>query len=293
METKANYVLVGVFTLAVIAAACGFVYWFTRTGEGTARAVYSAVFEGSVSGLRRGSSVLFNGIKFGEVSLLKLDPKDPHKVIATLTVEKNTPVRSDTKLTLEYQGLTGAASVALKGVSQTAPVLEGVNGEPPTLYADPGAGQDLAQNARDVLAHVDVVVQRVDSFLADSDSELRATVHNIQAFSESLVQKSDRFDNILAGIEKLTGPNTVETVTEFKEMARSYRNLADDIDKRTVREFNAMIADGRRTLADIDRAVKNFDANPSRLIFGGSAPTPPPAPAAAPTRSTPSSRQQQ
>ncbi len=274
METKANYVLVGVFTLAVIVAAFGFVYWFTRTGEGRERAVYSAVFEGSVSGLRKGSSVLFNGIKFGEVSNLKLDPKDPHKVVATLTVEKNTPVRADTKLTLEYQGLTGAASVALKGVSQTAPVLEGVDGGPPTLYAEPGAGQDITQNARDVLAHVDVVVQRVDSFLADSDAGLRSTVRNIESFSESLVQKSGRVDNILAGLEKITGPGTEETVAEFKEMAHSFRTLADDIDKRTVKEFSALIADGRRTLGDISRAVKNFDANPSRVIFGGSPPTP-------------------
>jgi phospholipid/cholesterol/gamma-HCH transport system substrate-binding protein len=291
METKANYVLVGVFTLAVIAATCGFVYWFTRTGEGRERAIYSAVFEGSVSGLRKGSSVLFNGIKFGEVTQLKLDPKDPHKVVATLTVEKITPVRADTKLSLEYQGLTGAASVALKGVSQTAPALEGVDGEPPTLYAEPGAGQDIAQNARDVLAHVDTAVQRVDSFLADSDSSMRATVHNIEAFSSSLLQKSDRVDNILSGLEKITGPDTHETVLEFKEMAHSFRALADDIDKRTVKEFNAMISDGRRTLADISRAVKNFDANPSRLIFGGSGSTP--APAASSPKPTPSSRQQQ
>ena len=30
------------------------------------------------------------------------------------------------------------------------------------------------------------------------------------------------------------------------------------------------MADGRRTLADISRAVNNFDRNPSRVIFGGS-----------------------
>jgi phospholipid/cholesterol/gamma-HCH transport system substrate-binding protein len=283
METKANYFLVGVFTLAVVAATCGFVYWFSRTGEGRERTVYRAVFQGSVTGLRRGSSVLFNGIKYGEVTNLKLDPEDPHKVVATLTVEKQTPVRTDTKVTLEYQGLTGAASVALKGGAQTAPALEGADGDIPTLYADAGAGQDIAQSAREVMGHVDAVVQRLDTFLADSDASLRATVNNMQTFTEALANKSGRIDHILAGIEKLTGPDTQSTVTEIKDMAHSFRVLAENVDKRTMREFEALLVTGRGTLGDISRAVKNFDANPSRLIFGGSsssAPAPAPAPVA-------------
>ncbi len=284
METKANYFLVGVFTISVIAAACAFVYWFSRTGEGGQRAVYRAIFDGSVSGLRRGSSVLFNGIKYGEVTALKLDPNNPHKVVATLTVEKQTPVRTDTKVTLEYQGLTGAASVALKGGSETTPALEGENDQLPTLYADPGAGQDLVQNARDVMSHVDQVVQRVDTLLADNDASLRATVRNIEAFTEAL--NRERIDKILGGLEKITGPDTQETVAEFKEMAHSFRVLAENVDSRTVREFNALLSDGRRTLGDISRAVRNFDANPSRIIFGGggSSTTPAPAPAAAPPK---------
>jgi phospholipid/cholesterol/gamma-HCH transport system substrate-binding protein len=284
METKANYVLVGVFTLAVIAAVCGFVYWFSRTGASRDHAVYRAVFEGSVSGLRRGSSVLFNGIKYGEVSNLKLDADDPHKVVATLTVERQTPVRADTKVTLEYQGLTGAASVALKGGAQTAPALEAGNNEFPTLYAEPGAGQDLAQSAREMMGHIDGVVQKIDSFLADSDAGLRATVRNMETFTDALAHKSDRIDNILAGLEKLTGPDTQGTVAEIKDMAHSFRVLAENVDKRTVRELDALLVEGRRTLGDISRAVKNFDANPSRLLFGGS---PPAQPAATPTPAQP------
>jgi phospholipid/cholesterol/gamma-HCH transport system substrate-binding protein len=52
------------------------------------------------------------------------------------------------------------------------------------------------------------------------------------------------------------------------------------------------MADGRKTLGDISRAVNNFDRNPTRVLFGASntsAPTqaqgqaPPPAPAPAPS----------
>jgi phospholipid/cholesterol/gamma-HCH transport system substrate-binding protein len=63
-------------------------------------------------------------------------------------------------------------------------------------------------------------------------------------------------------------------------MVKSIKELADDLDKRT----GALMADGRRTLADISRAVNNFDRNPSRVIFGGgnSAPAEAAPPAAAP-----------
>ena len=49
-------------------------------------------------------------------------------------------------------------------------------------------------------------------------------------------------------------------------MVKSIRELAEDFDKRS----GALMTDGRRTLADISRAVNNFDRNPSRVIFGGS-----------------------
>jgi phospholipid/cholesterol/gamma-HCH transport system substrate-binding protein len=69
---------------------------------------------------------------------------------------------------------------------------------------------------------------------------------------------------------------------ELFQTVKSIRELADDFDKRS----GALMADGRRTLGDISRAVINLDRNPTRLLFGpaanASAPAsaPPPAPAA-------------
>ena len=77
METKANYVVIGLFTLAVIVGAFGFVYWFHDTGSSSDRVSYRVLFDGSVSGLRTGASVLFNGLRVGEVAKLQLDPKEP------------------------------------------------------------------------------------------------------------------------------------------------------------------------------------------------------------------------
>jgi phospholipid/cholesterol/gamma-HCH transport system substrate-binding protein len=68
------------------------------------------------------------------------------------------------------------------------------------------------------------------------------------------------------------------------QAVKSIRELAEDFDKRS----GLLMADGRRTLGDISRAVNNLDRNPTRLLFGAgnsnAAPAPAPTPAAATER---------
>ena len=109
METRANYVLIGAFTLAVIAAAFGFVLWFQSLHTTKLRSPLRVVFEGPASGLRNGGSVNFNGIRIGEVISVKLD--NPRRVVALAMVENKAPIRRDTVVGLEFQGLTGVADV--------------------------------------------------------------------------------------------------------------------------------------------------------------------------------------
>ena len=119
METRANYVLIGAFTLAVIAAAFGFVLWFQSLHSAKQRSPLRVVFEGPASGLRNGGSVNFNGIRIGEVISVKLD--NPRRVVALAMVENKAPIRKDTIVGLEFQGLTGVAAISLKGGEEAAP----------------------------------------------------------------------------------------------------------------------------------------------------------------------------
>jgi phospholipid/cholesterol/gamma-HCH transport system substrate-binding protein len=98
METRANYVVIGLFTLAVVFSVFGFIYWFQSIGGHAERAYYRAVFDGSVSGLRTGAAVLFNGIRVGEVSRLRLNPEKPQQVVALLAVDREVAVRQDTEV---------------------------------------------------------------------------------------------------------------------------------------------------------------------------------------------------
>ena len=122
METRAPYALIGLFVLAAIGAVFGFVYWLNNTGGLSERAVYRIRFENTVSGLLTGAAVLFNGIRVGEVTDLRLDPDHPRQVLATVAVVATTPVRADTQVGLEYQGLTGVPVVSMLGGGASSPL---------------------------------------------------------------------------------------------------------------------------------------------------------------------------
>src|SRR5438045_4165488 len=104
MEIRARYTLIGLFTLATVAAAFAFVYWLNHAGGLTQQTLYRARFENTVSGLLKGSAVLFNGIRVGEVVALELTPENPKQVTAVLSVNSETPVRADTTAGIEFQG---------------------------------------------------------------------------------------------------------------------------------------------------------------------------------------------
>jgi phospholipid/cholesterol/gamma-HCH transport system substrate-binding protein len=273
METRANYVATGLFTLAVIVGAFGFVFWFQRTGSSGGEVSYRVVFDGSVSGLNTGAAVTFDGIRVGEVSGLSLDARNPRKVVALLKLKRAVPVRADTQIGLSFQGLTGVAEVSLTGGSADAAPLKAQAGEPPTLYADASATADVTQQARDVLA-------RIDRMVADNEIALHASLANVQTVTATLAENSKRLDAVMAGLQNLTGGT--DGNGQIGKAADSIRRLADDLDKQStqisagltqfsnagLKQFEAFAVDGRRTLAELQRTIHNIDQHPNSLIFG-------------------------
>lgn len=198
METRARYVLIGLFTLVVIAAGFGFVYWLENSGGLGEQKAYEVRFQGSVSGLLLGSDVSFNGIRVGEVTKLSLNPSDPRQVVVQIAVPVTTPVRSDTKVGLSFKGLTGVPVIVLEGGTPEAPPPTAGDGGIPVLTADPGANADWTAAARDAFAEV-------QSVLADNSDALKDAIANIDTFSQALGRNAGSVDGIVAGIEKLTG----------------------------------------------------------------------------------------
>jgi phospholipid/cholesterol/gamma-HCH transport system substrate-binding protein len=189
-----------------------------------------------------------------------------------VSIEKTVAVRADPAVSLEYQGVTGTASIALRGGSDSAAAPPGT---PPTLRVGAGAAQDVTQTARDAM-------RRLDALVADNEAVLKGALKNIEMFSQTLAANSERIERILAGAEGLIGGGG-DTPGDIAQAARAIKTAAENLDARTaeiatglarfsnsgLREWEKLAIDGRRTLAEVEKTVKNIDKNPSRLLFGG------------------------
>lgn len=241
MENRANFALVGLFTLAVLAGAFGFVYWFSRAGDAGDRRAYRVVFVGSVSGLSKGSVVRFNGLRVGEVSTIEIMPSDPGKVMATIMVDRQTPIKTDTKARLEYQGLTGVASVQLTGgAGDAADLVSPDSNARPMLFADRSDYQDILETVQRLSGKVDSVLSRADTLMAQSEGSVVATVRNVEAFSKALADNSSGVASVLAN---------------FGEMSQKIGSLSGRLERFTDQaEALVRAVDS----AAINKAVSNF-----------------------------------
>jgi phospholipid/cholesterol/gamma-HCH transport system substrate-binding protein len=297
METRANYALIGIFTLAVIAAAFGFVLWFSGTEKPGGRTTYKIIFTGSISGLSEGGMVLFNGVRVGAVTKIDLLPQDPSRVIALIDVDAKAPVRADTKARLEYTGLTGVASVALTGGALDAPPLPATQG-PAVIVADRSDFQDLVETARRVAAQASEFFTKTNRLIDDNSASITATMKNAEKFSDALAANSDGvkdFMGAIADVGKSIKPLTAKLDAlasdadnvvkgEVAAAAKSIKKAADDLDSRMkeiaaninrfsgsgLRQYEALAADGRKTLEQFNQAVRSLENNPQQFLFGKS-----------------------
>ena len=214
METRARYATIGLFALAVVAAAFGFVYWLRGVG-GPDKAFYRIRFDGPVGGLTTGSPVTFNGVPVGEVTLLSLDKDDPNRTTVIVAVARGAPVRSDSKIGVETQGFLGAPTLALSG--GTGAPLPQTGDAPPVIEAG-DAPQDLATVARGAL-------RRFDNLVGDNAADIRETVGNLRTFTAVLARNSDRIEGIIASLEKLGGGPSQPPVQVY-ELAAPAPHLA-------------------------------------------------------------------
>ena len=198
METRANLVAVGAFVLALMGVLLGFAYWISGPTGQAAMSEVNVEFAGDVTGLVIGAPVYFNGIRVGEVKQMTLDPEDPNRVVARVTVADEAPLKEDSTVKLGFQGLTGVAFVQFSGGSIEAPRLVHPDEEPPFILAERSAFEDILEGARDLLVRVNRIAGDASDILADNKDNITSIVGNFQAVSQAV---ADNADNIGAALD--------------------------------------------------------------------------------------------
>lgn len=263
METRANYAIVGFFTVLVIAAAFGFVYWMANYGRGGQMAPLLVRIPGSANGLTVGSPVRFNGIQVGTVRTLTIDKTNPNFVVASADVRVDAPVYKTTKAILEIQGLTGAAYIELSGGAVEGPnLLQKAlrTGEPAVLEATPSSVTNILSTADKILQKVNDVVDQLDGFAKDARGPLTATIQNTQKFSQALADNSAGIDKFLRSISELS--DTIHNVSgRLNSTLASVQKLVQAVDPQKIDDILTNTDRATKQLADASATVqKTLDA---------------------------------
>lgn len=246
METRANYVMIGVFTLAAIAFMLLFGLWAAKYTSEKDWRYYDVIFDEAVTGLTEGGSVQYNGIGVGTVAQLSLAPDDPRKVIARVKLRATTPVKVDTHAKLSFTGLTGTAFIQLTGGSPKAPMLTAPGDAVPVIETEASALQNIAETANKLVA-------RLDKVLSDENIDnIAKTLENLEsatgAISDQRTDLSALITNARISSEKLA--STLDTTND----------AVNDIDRELVQKLPQLIAKLDSTLDRLDSAAGNADA---------------------------------
>jgi len=268
METKANYLMVGGFVLGVLAFAFIFIFWISNFAGGGTR--YLIVFENSVAGLTSGSSVGFNGIKVGEVQSFALDPEDGRKVQVLISINDGTPVRENSRASIQSLGLTGGSGIQITPGTPDTPLLVATAENPiPTIPASRGSGQGLFDAAPAALNNANVLLKRVDDLVAENEKAITTTLANLQQFTTMLNEKNAEIGQMVDDVSQ--GAQSFKSLSSKLEVS-----LGDNMDgltrqaKESMQEFSATMREGRRAAATLNRVLEKLEADPRGFLLGGS-----------------------
>ncbi|WP_192253668.1 MlaD family protein [Mesorhizobium caraganae] len=265
METRANYVIVGVFTLAAILAAFAFVYWTAQIGDRGETAQLRVRIQGSASGLGPGSLVLFNGVKVGVVKRVYFDRNDPNAAIATTEIDKTTPLTKSTQADIGIASLAGQVNIELKGANPKEPnLLEEAEKEGRTaeIVANPSAVNNLLQTAQNIFTRADKVLSDLEGFTKDVRGPLTQTVKNAQTFSDALAKNADGIDKFLTAVSALS--DELKGVSgKLDGTLKAAEGLLNAVDKDKIKSIVANVdtvtGNLKETSKQLDGVIKNVD----------------------------------
>jgi phospholipid/cholesterol/gamma-HCH transport system substrate-binding protein len=301
METRANHVLIGAFTILVSILAVMFALWAANYSSSKQWDDYEVVFSEAVTGLGNGGIVQYNGINVGEVTKLRLDPKDPRKVIARIRLQADTPVKVDTKAKLAFIGLTGVAQIQLSGGLPESPRLLPTPEQPvPRIPTTPSALENLSAAADDLVERVRTILSdenvarisatldhldKVTGNLADDKQGTAALIRDLRGvtvqLNATLAKAQTTLDSVNGGVKDL--PEIMQrldrTLAQFEDVGTNANGLISEnrpaingFTRDGLTQVGPTLAELRVLLRDLQRVVAGLDRNPGGYITGRTRP---------------------
>ena len=246
METKANYVLIGAFTLVVTLFLLLFALWAAKYSSEKDWQQYAVVFEEPVTGLSEGSPVLYNGISVGTIESLRLSPEDPRRVIAIIRIQQRAPVKTDTRAKISTPSLTAPPIIQLTGGTPRAPRLADVDrNDVPVIKTEASALQNIADTANKLVARMDQLL---------SEENIRRISNSLASIEAMTGAIGDQHEDVRAMIVSAR-----RSSEQLEKTLATTDSAINDIDRELVQKLPALIARLDATLAKMDSAANGVN----------------------------------
>jgi phospholipid/cholesterol/gamma-HCH transport system substrate-binding protein len=252
METRASYILVGSFVLALVAAMLGAAVWFSKVEFADTPLRYHIYFAGDVTGLNVGSAVRYRGVPVGTVSEIRIDPSNVERTRVLVEVRRDAPIKTDTAARVGLQGLTGVAFIQLVGGTQTAAALRPVrDGGIAVIPSEPSTLQRIVDRLPEIIERVAVVADRLSLVFNESNREaMSATIQNLRRLTEAMASPQGDLKDVIK-----QGRESVAALTDMMRNLDTRASQLADTSEKAVEEFRATMADIRRTSASFNVAA--------------------------------------
>jgi phospholipid/cholesterol/gamma-HCH transport system substrate-binding protein len=180
METDRRYFIEGLFIIGLAITAALFFVWLTGAGQRD-DVIYRIHFLESVSGMSLGDPVKYHGVDVGTVDAMSLDPADPRRVRVDVRLRKDTPVKADTKASLQLKGLTGVVFVELHGGTPAAPALlaSTPGGQIPEIAYEKGTLTSVLDQLPKVLEKLSALEDQAKKVITDVGGEAKKVLGEV------------------------------------------------------------------------------------------------------------------
>jgi phospholipid/cholesterol/gamma-HCH transport system substrate-binding protein len=308
METRASYVVVGTFVLALTAAAFGVVIFLTRTSFEDTPRPYMSYFSGSVTGLQAGSPVRYRGVPVGTVTDIRIDPNDVEQVRVIMEIVHATPVKTDTVATLGLQGLTGVAYIELTGgTKDSAPLTPTGKAKIAVITSKASGIEQVLEKAPELLERAVAITERLALILDDRNlKSISDTLANLSTLTGTLAGSTGEINQVLAdsqrtfaalkeaseNVAKLTGglnakigpltDSAGEVMKDVRKAINGFNKVAvqlegivsenrtplQDFSSGGLYEISQFIAEARVLISTLTRLSGQIERDPARFFFG-------------------------
>lgn len=261
METRANYVLIGGFTLAVAVFALLFGLWAGKFASEDDWNEYIIRFTQAVTGVSVGSPVLYNGLNVGQIVDLQLNQEDLREVVVTIHVDSRIPLHEDTEAGIRLMGLTGLAAIQLSGGAPESPVFDHRPGQPPPeLKAVESPLHRLMESSEGMFVTANNILVQMQKILSDENiGEIDETLTSLRIFSGTLAEQRDQFASLIQQAEQ-AGLRLNSVLENADGTLTEARALVGQIDQELIAAL-PQITDGlEQTLAQINSLAARADA---------------------------------